>query len=103
MCETFVILQIGKRWLMKPQAEKIIAEEQAGFRAERSTTEQMSNLRILCERNKMCLSITEIILLAYIFSLRNWTRQRLSSCITRMPRKGLIAIENAKCRTAVYT
>ena len=33
---------------LKPQAEKIIAEEQAGFRAERSTTEQNFNLRILC-------------------------------------------------------
>ena len=33
---------------LKPQAEKIIAEEQAGFRAGRSTTEQIFNLRILC-------------------------------------------------------
>ena len=35
---------------MKPQAEKIITEEQAGFRAGRSTTEQLSNLRIHCEK-----------------------------------------------------
>ena len=35
---------------MKPQAEKIIAEEQAGFRAGRSTTEQIFNLQILCEK-----------------------------------------------------
>ena len=35
---------------LKPQAEKIIAEEQAGFRADRSTTEQISNLRILCDK-----------------------------------------------------
>ena len=35
---------------LKPQAEKIIAEEQAGFRAGRSTTEQIINLRILCEK-----------------------------------------------------
>ena len=34
---------------LKPQAEKIIAEEQAGFRAGRSTTGQIFNLRILCE------------------------------------------------------
>ena len=34
---------------LKPQAEKIIAEEQAGFRAGRNTTEQNFNLRILCE------------------------------------------------------
>ena len=34
---------------LKPQAEEIIAEEQAGFRAGRSTTEQIFNLRILCE------------------------------------------------------
>ena len=35
---------------LKPQAEKIFAEEQAGFRAGRSTTEQIINLRILCEK-----------------------------------------------------
>ena len=33
---------------LKPQAEKIIAEQQAGFTAGRSTTEQIFNLRILC-------------------------------------------------------
>ena len=32
---------------LKSQAEIIIAEEQAGFRAGRSTTEQIFNLRIL--------------------------------------------------------
>ena len=35
---------------LKPQAKKIIAEEQAGFRKGRSTTEQIFNLRILCEK-----------------------------------------------------
>ena len=35
---------------LRPQAEEIIAEEQAGFRTGRSTTEQIFNLRILCER-----------------------------------------------------
>ena len=35
---------------LKPQAEKIIAEEQAGFRAGRSTAEQIFNLHILCEK-----------------------------------------------------
>ena len=35
---------------LKPQVEKIIAEEQAGFRAGRSTTEQIFNLRILCKK-----------------------------------------------------
>ena len=35
---------------LKPQAEKIIAEEPAGFRAGRSTTEQIFNLRNLCEK-----------------------------------------------------
>ena len=35
---------------LRPQAAKIIAEEQAGFRAGRSTTEHIFNLRILCEK-----------------------------------------------------
>ena len=35
---------------LKPQAEKVIAEEPAGFRASRSTTEQIFNLRIVCEK-----------------------------------------------------
>ena len=35
---------------LKPQAEKIISEEQAGFRAGMSTREQIFNLRILCEK-----------------------------------------------------
>ena len=34
---------------LKSQAE-IISEEQSGFRAGRSTTEQIFNLRILCEK-----------------------------------------------------
>ena len=36
---------------MKPQPEKIIAEELAGFRAGRSTTEQILNLRILFDKH----------------------------------------------------
>ena len=44
-----VVLKIIRNRL-KSQAEKIIAVEQAGFRAGRSTTEQIFNLRILCER-----------------------------------------------------
>ena len=35
---------------LKPPAEKIIAEEQTSFRAGRSTTEQIFNLRILFEK-----------------------------------------------------
>ena len=35
---------------LQPQSEEIIAEEQVGFRAGRSTTEQLCNLRILCEK-----------------------------------------------------
>ena len=35
---------------LTPQAEKIIAEEQAGFVAGRSTTKQIFNLRIFCEK-----------------------------------------------------
>ena len=34
----------------QPQAEEVIAEEQVGFRAGRSTTEQIFNLRIFCEK-----------------------------------------------------
>ena len=35
---------------LKSQAEKIVAEEQAGFRAGRSATEQIFNLCIPCEK-----------------------------------------------------
>ena len=35
---------------LNPQAENIIAEEQAGFRVGRSTTEHIFNLRVLCEK-----------------------------------------------------
>ena len=35
---------------LQPKAEEIIAEEQAGFRAGRGTTEQIFNLRILGEK-----------------------------------------------------
>ena len=35
---------------LKPQADKIIAEEQSGFRAGRSPTEQIFNLQSLCEK-----------------------------------------------------
>ena len=35
---------------LKPEAEEIIAEEQAGFRAGHSTIEQIFNLRLVCEK-----------------------------------------------------
>ena len=35
---------------LRPQAENIIAEEQAGFRVGRNTSEQIFNLRMLCEK-----------------------------------------------------
>ena len=35
---------------LQPQAEEINGEEQASFRAGRSTTEQIFNLRIFCEK-----------------------------------------------------
>ena len=43
-----VMLRILNR--LKPQAEEIIKEEQAGFEEERSTTEQIFNFRILCDK-----------------------------------------------------
>ena len=43
-----VMLKFLKR--LKPQVVEIIKGEQAGFRAGRSTTEQIFNLRILCEK-----------------------------------------------------
>ena len=44
-----VMLRILMNRLKQP-AEEIIKEEQAGFRVGRSTTEQIFNLRILCEK-----------------------------------------------------
>ena len=44
-----VMLKIMLNRLM-PRVEKIIAEEQAGFRAGRSTTEQIFNLTIPCDK-----------------------------------------------------
>ena len=35
---------------LRPVAESIIKEEQAGFRRGRSTTEQIFNLRLICEK-----------------------------------------------------
>ena len=46
-----VILQIVLHRL-KPQIEPILAEEQAGFRTNRSTAEQITNLRILIEKHR---------------------------------------------------
>ena len=50
---------------LKPQAEEIIAEEQAGFRAGRSTTEQIFSLRILCEKRTS--NISRICTLSSLF------------------------------------
>ena len=44
-----VLLQVLLNRL-KRQAESIIAEEQAGFRAGRSMTQQIFNFRILCKK-----------------------------------------------------
>ena len=35
---------------LQPQAEAIVSEEQAGFRKVRSITEQIFNLRVMCEK-----------------------------------------------------
>ena len=36
--------------MLKPQAEEIVTEEKAGFKAVRNTTRHILNLRILCEK-----------------------------------------------------
>ena len=59
---------------LKPQAEKIIAEEQAGYRAGRSTTEQIFNLRILCEK----ISPAPARPLPYLHRLQEGLRQGLA-------------------------
>ena len=46
---------------LKAQAEKNIAEEQAGFRTGRSTTEQIFNLRILCEKYNISTILIQVI------------------------------------------
>ena len=46
-CKVMLKIMLNR---LKPQPKKIIAEEQAGFRAGRSTTEQILNLHILCEK-----------------------------------------------------
>ena len=47
---TISLISHSSKVMLKPQAEEIIAEEQAGFRAGRGTIEQIFNLRILCEK-----------------------------------------------------
>ena len=54
---TIILISHPKKFMLRfvlntlqPQAEEIIAEEQAGFRAGRSTIEQIFNLRVLCEK-----------------------------------------------------
>ena len=42
--------RVSVRYLLSVFHKQIIAEEQAGFRAGRSTTEQIFDLRILCEK-----------------------------------------------------
>ena len=37
---------------LKPHVEQLVSREQAGFRKGRSTTEQITNLRILCQKYK---------------------------------------------------
>ena len=43
------MVKVILNWL-KPQAEEIVTEEQAELRAGGSTTEQIFNLSILCEK-----------------------------------------------------
>ena len=55
---------------LKPKAEEIIAEKQAGFRAGRSTTEQIFILRILCESTS---NISRICTMSSLISKRPLT------------------------------
>ena len=57
LCQNYRLISHPSKVMLKiilnrlqPQAEEIIAEEQAGFRAGRNTTEQIVNLSILCEK-----------------------------------------------------
>ena len=60
---------------LQQQAEQIIKAEQAGFRAGRSTTEQLFSLRILCEK---CLQHQQNIYYAFVDSKKAFDRIRLA-------------------------
>ena len=58
LCNHYSLISHGSKVILKiilnrlkPEAEHIIAEEQAGFRHGISTIEQIFNLRILCEKH----------------------------------------------------
>ena len=61
---------------LKPQAEEVIKEEQAGFKAGRSTTEQIFNLRILCEKY---LQHQQSLYYSKAFTMSSWTSRRRST------------------------
>ena len=91
---------------LKPQAEEIIKEEQAGFRVGRSTIEHIFNLRILCEK---CLQHQQSLYHVFVDSEKVfdrvwhaalWAAMRLYS-INGNPIKTIECLYN-KATSAVY-
>ena len=56
---------------LKPEAKEVIAEEQAGFRAEKTTTEQTLNLSFLCEKY---LQYQQNLFHVFIDLVENWEK-----------------------------
>ena len=63
---------------LKPKAEEVIAEENAGFSAGRSTTEHIFNLRILCEKYRQ-------------------HQQNFVSCLHRFQKKAFYRVLHTAC------
>ena len=83
------------------QAEKIIAEEQAGFRPGRSTTEQILNLCILCEKYLQHQQIYPRSLQKFLICAtkgENWERKDLSLKYLRNTRKWTTTSRGARKR-----
>ena len=74
----------------KPHAREIIAEEQAGFRDSRSTTEQIFILRILCEKY---LQNQQICTMSLVISKKLWTELGHGMQSYGPPYPGIISVQ----------